>query len=115
MTVNRCQICKVAWEDGQPAKHLMTCTINDFLFFPSCHRKPTEMEDRVMAAMAGWGIGDDRFEVARAVIRAMREPTDDMLDVAWDDKDIKELVEENTPPINAVWETMIDAASPRDE
>ena len=115
MTVNRCQICKVAWEDGQLPKHLMTCTIHDFLFFPSCHRKPTEMESRVMAAMAGWGIGDDRFEGARAVIRAMREPTEDMLDVAWDDKDIKELVEENTPPINAVWETMIDAASPRDE
>ena len=71
MTINRCQICKVAWEDGQLPKHLMTCTINDFLFFPSCHRKPTEMEDRVMAAMAGWGIGDDRFEVARAVIRAI--------------------------------------------
>lgn len=25
MTVNRCHICKVAWEDGQLPKHLMTC------------------------------------------------------------------------------------------
>ena len=115
MIIQRCPKCKVSWEDGQPAKHLMTCTINDFLFFPISHRKPTEMESRVMAAMAGWGIGDDRFEVARAVIRAMREPTDDMLDVAWEDRDIRELVEENTPPINAVWKTMIDAASPQEE
>lgn len=26
MTINRCQICKVAWEDGQREKHLMTCS-----------------------------------------------------------------------------------------
>ena len=114
MTVYRCNVCKVAWEDGQPAKHLMTCAIHDFVREVH-HRKPTAMESLVMTAMAGWNIGEDRFEVARAVIRAMREPTEDMLDVAWDDKDIKELVDENTPPINAVWETMIDAASPRDE
>ena len=104
MTVNRCPICKVAWEDGQSPKHLMTCTIHDFLFFPSCHRKPTEMESRVMAAMAGWGIGDDRFEVARAVLNAMREPTEDMMfgyNTFLTQK-------EN-------WQTMIDAASPRDE
>ena len=104
MTINRCQICKVAWEDGQSPKHLMTCTINDFLFFPSSHRKPTEMEDRVMAAMAGWGIGDDRFEVARAVLNAMREPTTEMMcgyNTFLTQK-------EN-------WQTMIDAASPRDE
>ena len=109
MTINRCQICKVAWEDGQSPKHLMTCTINDFLFFPSSHRKPTEMEDRVMAAMAGWGIGDDRFEVARAVLNAMREPTDDML------SESGMVVAGNTEAHAAVWETMIDAASPRDE
>ena len=104
MTVNRCQICKVAWEDGQSPKHLITCTINDFLFFPSNHRKPTEMESRVMAAMAGWGIGDDRFEVARAAIRAMREPTEDMMfgyNTFLTQK-------EN-------WQNIIDAASPRDE
>ena len=109
MTVNRCQICKVAWEDGQPAKHLMTCTIHDFLFFPSSHRKPTEMEDRVMSAMAGWGIGDDRFEVARAAIRAMREPTTEML------REAGMVVAGNTEAHAAVWETMIDAVSPRDE
>ena len=104
MTINRCQTCKVAWEDGQPAKHLMTCTINDFLFFPSSHRKPTEMESRVMAAMAGWGIGDDRFEVARAVLNAMREPTTDMM------------FEYNTFLTQKEnWQNIIDAASPRDE
>ena len=109
MTINRCQTCKVAWEDGQPAKHLMTCTINDFLFFPSSHRKPTEMESRVMAAMAGWNIGEDRFEAARAVIRAMREPTTEML------RESGMVVAGNTEAHAAVWETMIDAASPGDE
>ena len=109
MTVNRCQICKVAWEDGQPAKHLMTCTIHDFLFFPSCHRKPTEMEDRVMSAMAGWGIGDDRFEVARAVIRAMRVPTTEMLRDALIGMPVR------TEPAAAIWEVLIDAASPQEE
>ena len=67
------------------------------------------MEDRVMAAMAGWGIGDDRFEVARAVLNAMREPTDDML------SESGMVVAGNTEAHAAVWETMIDAASPRDE
>jgi len=114
MTVYRCPICKVSWEDGQSEKHLMTCTIHEFVRGVR-HRKPTEMESRVMTAMAGWNIGDDRFEVARAVIRAMREPTDAMLDVAWEDQEIRELVEDNTLPINAVWNTMIDAASPGDE
>ena len=104
MTINRCQICKVAWEDGQPAKHLMTCTIHDFLFFPSSHRKPTAMESLVMTAMAGWNIGEDRFEVARAVLNAMREPTTEMM------------CGHNTFLTQKEnWQTMIDAASPRDE
>ena len=109
MIIQRCPKCKVSWEDGQPAKHLMTCTINDFLFFPISHRKPTEMESRVMAAMAGWGIGDDRFEVARAVIRAMREPTTEML------RESGMVVAGNTEAHAAVWDTMIDAASPQEE
>ena len=109
MIIQRCPKCKVSWEDGQPAKHLMTCTINDVLFFPISHRKPTEMESRVMAAMAGWGIGDDRFEVARAVIRAMRVPTTEML------REAGMVVAGNTEAHAAVWDTMIDAASPQEE
>ena len=109
MTVNRCQICKVAWEDGQPAKHLMTCTAKDTVTSHGYHRKPTEMESLVMAAMAGWGIGDDRFEVARAVIRAMRNPTTEML------REAGMVVAGNTEAHAAVWETMIDAASPQEE
>ena len=57
-----------------------------------------------MAAMAGWGIGDDRFEVARAVLNAMREPTTEMM------------CGHNTFLTQKEnWQTMIDAASPRDE
>ena len=109
MIIHRCPICKVAWEDGQSAKHLMTCTEKDFLFFPISHRKPTEMESRAMAAMAGWGIGDDRFEVARAVIRVMRVPTTEML------REAGMVVAGNTEAHAAVWDTMIDAASPQEE
>jgi len=108
MTVYRCPICKVSWEDGQSEKHLMTCTIHEFVRGVR-HRKPTEMESRVMTAMAGWNIGDDRFEVARAVIRAMREPTIEML------REAGMVVAGNTEAHAAVWETMIDAASPGDE
>jgi len=108
MTVYRCPICKVSWEDGQSEKHLMTCTIHEFVRGVR-HRKPTEMESRVMTAMAGWNIGEDRFEVARAVIRAMREPTIEML------REAGMVVAGNTEAHAAVWETMIDAASPGDE
>ena len=62
-----------------------------------------------MAAMAGWGIGDDRFEVARAVIRAMRVPTTEML------REAGMVVAGNTEAHAAVWDTMIDAASPQEE
>jgi len=62
-----------------------------------------------MAAMAGWGIGDDRFEVARAVIRAMRVPTTEML------RESGMVVAGNTEAHAAVWDTMIDAASPQEE
>ena len=108
MIVYRCPICKVSWEDGQSEKHLMTCTIHEFVRGVR-HRKPTEMESRVMTAMAGWNIGEDRFEVARAVIRAMREPTIEML------REAGMVVAGNTEAHAAVWETMIDAASPGDE
>ena len=108
MIVYRCPICKVSWEDGQSEKHLMTCTIHEFVRGVR-HRKPTEMESRVMTAMAGWNIGEDRFEVARAVLNAMREPTTEML------REAGMVVAGNTEAHAAVWETMIDAASPRDE
>ena len=108
MTVYRCNVCKVAWEDGQPAKHLMTCAIHDFVREVH-HRKPTDMESRVMTAMAGWNIGDDRFEVARAVIRAMREPTTEMLRDALIGMPVR------TEPAAAIWEVLIDAASPQEE
>ena len=108
MTVYRCNVCKVAWEDGQPAKHLMTCAIHDFVREVH-HRKPTAMESLVMTAMAGWNIGEDRFEVARAAIRAMREPTTEML------REAGMVVAGNTEAHAAVWETMIDAASPQEE
>ena len=108
MTVYRCNVCKVAWEDGQPAKHLMTCAIHDFVREVH-HRKPTAMESLVMTAMAGWNIGEDRFEVARAAIRAMREPTTDML------REAGMVVAGNTEAHAAVCETMIDAASPQEE
>jgi hypothetical protein len=65
------------------------------------------MESLVMTAMAGWNIGEDRFEVARAAIRAMREPTTEMKDAGHpEDGPLK--------PYFA-WKAMIDAASPQEE
>lgn len=109
MIIHRCPNCKVSWEDGRPAKHLMTCTAKDTVTSHGYHRKPTEMEARVMTAIAGWNIGDDRFEVARAVIRAMRNPTTEML------RESGMVVAGNTEAHAAVWDTMIDAASPQEE
>lgn len=109
MIIHRCPACKVSWEDGQPEKHLMTCTAKDTVTSHGYHRKPTEMESLVMAAMAGWGIGDDRFEVARAVIRAMRVPTTEMLRDALIGMPVR------TEPAAAIWEVLIDAASPQEE
>ena len=63
---------------------------------------------RETGAMAGWNIGEDRFEVARAAIRAMREPTTEML------REAGMVVAGNTEAHAAVWETMIDAASPQE-
>ena len=71
--------------------------------------EPTEMESRAMTAMAGWGIGDDRFEVARAVIRAMRVPTTEML------REAGLGATSSTEDIAYMWEVMIDAASPPEE
>ena len=81
-------------------------------------REPTEMEKRVAQALIDNGdVYPHNFcyiDAARAAIRAMRVPTDAMKDIVWNNQEIRELVEDNTPPINAVWKAMIDAASPPD-
>ena len=83
-------------------------------------REPTEMENCVAKAIkddskSNGGLGTSYLSLARAAIRAMREPTDAMEDIVWENQEIKKLVEEGTPPINAVWVAMIDAASPQEE
>jgi len=76
------------------------------------HGKPVPWKDREYAESES---DVDPFEVARAAIRAMHKPTDAMTDIVWENQEIQELVEDNTPPINAVWKAMIDAASPQEE
>ena len=66
-------------------------------------RAPTEMELRVERVLTRFDFDEDRLHVARAVIRAMREPTNAMYDAADGGGDY------NT---RWIWETMIDAASP---
>ena len=83
-------------------------------------REPTEMENCVAKAIkddseSNGGLGTSYLSLARAAIRAMREPPDAMEDIVWENQEIKKLVEEGTPPINAVWVAMIDAASPQEE
>jgi hypothetical protein len=77
-------------------------------------REPTEMELRVAAVLRGPGAAcfmseDDALETARAVIRAMREPTTDMLRDALIGMPVR------TEPAAAIWEVLIDAASPEDK
>ena len=84
-------------------------------------KEPTEMEDRVARAIAfADGVPSDYLtttrdaylniapylKMARAAIRAMREPTTEML------RDAGIAIAGNTEAHAAVWETMIDAASP---
>jgi hypothetical protein len=73
----------------------------------------TEMELKVALALRArcleifgttWN-NEDTMALARAAIRAMREPTQEMIDAPWFVMD-----EEHT--IKAGWEDMIDAASP---
>jgi hypothetical protein len=71
-------------------------------------REPTEMELRVVEAVSGFGLGEDRLAVARAAIRAMQAPTTEML------REAGMVVAGNTEAHAAVWETMIDAASPQE-
>lgn len=83
-------------------------------------REPTEMETKVWRAMSmeefySVDEGDDGIprglKVARAAIRAMREPTREQEIV------MNKLLGPDTPPTRRwgwVWESMIDAASPPD-
>ena len=79
-------------------------------------RAPTEMETRVAEAIKSadyskptGGLGATYLSLARAAIRAMREPTTEML------REAGMVVAGNTEAHATVWETMIDAASPQEE
>ena len=93
-------------------------------------REPTEMEERVARVIcieicedqlaSGFagpqdfqkGLDSDWLEylpIAHAAIRAMREPTTEML------REAGMVVAGNTEAHAAVWETMIDAASPKEK
>jgi hypothetical protein len=67
----------------------------------------TDMVERVARAIYAaecWDTATPGFyqHAARAAIAAMREPTDEMVDAAW---------EPSVPPGNvAIWQAMIDAA-----
>lgn len=66
-------------------------------------RQPTEMELRVMQAIDEHGLKDgvfDFFKAARAAIRAMRDPSEEMSN--------------QDGLCHAIWIRMIDAASPSD-
>ena len=80
-------------------------------------RAPTEMELRVAKAIcnvsnrAPWA--DENYDLfldeARAAIRAMRKPTTEMLRDALIGMPVR------TEPAAAIWEVLIDAASPEEE
>lgn len=97
--INRCETCGGSWYQDQPEKHLMTC-----------RPTPTEMEERVTDALFDAMNGSLAFHnarrLARAAINAMRVPTTEML------RDAGMVVAGNTETHAAVWETMIDIASP---
>ena len=78
--------------------------------------KPTEMELRVAEAIKSvddskpkGGLGATYLSLARAAIRAMREPTTEMLRDALIGMPVR------TEPAAAIWEVLIDAASPQEE
>jgi hypothetical protein len=80
------------------------------------NREPTEMELRVAEAIksadyskpAG-GLGTTYLSLARTAIRAMREPTTEMLRDALIGMPVR------TEPAAAIWEVLIDAASPEED
>jgi len=67
------------------------------------------MELRVERALARFDFDEDRLHVARAAIRAMREPTFRMIDEGATSSDETCLYPE------VVWQAMIDAASPEEK
>ena len=79
-------------------------------------RTPTEMELRVAEAIKSadyskptGGLGATYLSLARAAIRAMREPTTEML------REAGLGATSSTEDIAYMWEAMIDAASPQEE
>jgi hypothetical protein len=74
-------------------------------------REQTEMETRVAKAIRaeldidGWHFNN----LARAAIRAMRTPTTEMLRDALIGMPVR------TEPAAAIWEVLIDAASPEEQ
>jgi hypothetical protein len=75
------------------------------------NREPTEMELRVLAEISEFHSGDSKegMKIVRAAIRAMRDPTTEML------REAGMVVAGNTEAHAAGWETIIDAASPQEE
>ena len=76
----------------------------------------TEMETRVAEAIKSadyskptGGLGATYLSLARAAIRAMREPTTEML------REAGLGATSSTEDIAYMWEAMIDAASPQEE
>jgi len=78
--------------------------------------QPTEMEIRVARAIAGYFMGGEDFvtashmRLARVAIRAMREPTQDMVDAG--DRKMCEWTNQGCA-VDITWPAMIDAASPQ--
>ena len=68
-------------------------------------RATTEMELRVAETMGGVGCDDYWIDLARAAIRAMREPTEGMIEAGYDEDGGRYIT----------WIRMIHAASPGDE
>ena len=78
-------------------------------------REPTEMESRVMAAIDGstqhCDQNFDLLSVARAAIRAMYQPTGEMVS-AGEGPYLRSA--SMLPEVVWIWLTMVDAASPPD-
>ena len=78
-------------------------------------REPTEMEMKVAKAIRACEENEKTGplatyeELARAAIRAMRTPTTEMLRDALIGMPVR------TEPAAAIWEVLIDAASPQEE
>ena len=100
--INRCETCGGSWYQDQPEKHLMTC-----------RPTPTEMEERVTDAL--FDAMDGRLELhdarrlARAAIRAMRDPPPDM------EAKMRTLVMTPLQGGKHWYAAAIDAASPPEE